>query len=81
MNIAAQVEIQPFTAKKRIMPELSLTLDIIALGNKRAPLLRECVFLFRLTFFFFFLTFDVALSLRGGNGILHDNGSVTRLCP
>lgn len=66
---------------KRIMPELSLTLDIIALGRKRASL--QHVFLFPQTFLKKKKrkTLDMALSLRGGNGILHDNGIVTRLCP
>lgn len=46
MNVAAQVGFQPFSAikktnnKNRIMPELSLVLDIMALGRKRAFLQR-----------------------------------------
>lgn len=61
------------------MPELSLALDIIAGGRKRAFL--QCMLLFPDFFFFFFEAVDVALSLRVGNGILHDNSGVTRLCP
>lgn len=54
------------------MPELSLTLDIIAQGRKRAFLGRTLLFPDSV---------DVALSLRVGNGILHDNSGATRLCP
>lgn len=63
------------------MPQLSLTLGIIALGRKRASCQRVCVCFCFQTFLYIYKTLDVALSLRGGNGILHDNGGVTRLCP